>query len=349
MVTQVRGRSSGVVATLIAVLLASGLIFVATKGIIYAAVAVVLAAYLAFVVTFGSRVTGIACMMAAFATAPSYRGLEQMIGGIPPCDAFVIIAVIHLLPTFAGNKLKLPTVYLSGLLIMSVMSLVSVIVTGDLLINAFYAVQWLFFIGVLPILVAWWRPELRAINLMLWSYLGGHLIASSGTGSGSRVSSASAAGAPDFQIRSGSSFTSSLVRPVSTERGWSSGSHPSTACSSFLCRSSHCSLSPSLSELPRRTSTSRPRSFSPCISACSSPSASCAAGSPVFAGSQVPVSHTMTSPPPYSPLGMTPSKCRYSIGWSSTCTAIRLVPGSSVGPFGTAQLTSTPSISNRRS
>lgn len=176
MVTQVRGRSSGVVATLIAVLLASGLIFVATKGLLYAVVAVVLAAYLAFVVAFGSRVTGIACMMAAFATAPAYRGLEQMIGGIPPCDAFVIIGVIHLLPTFVGNKLKLPTVYLSGLLIMSVMSLVSVIVTGDLLINAFYAVQWLFFIGVLPILVAWWRPELKAINLMLWSYLGGHLI-----------------------------------------------------------------------------------------------------------------------------------------------------------------------------
>lgn len=169
-------QSRGVVVTLVFVLISAGLIFVATKGILYAAVAVVLAAYIAFVITFGTRVTGIACMMAAFATAPAYRGLEQMIGGIPPCDAFVIIGVIHLLPTFAGNRIKLPAVYLLGLLIMSVMSLVSVIVTGDLLINAFYAVQWLFFIGLLPILVAWWRPEFKVIHLMLWSYLGGHLI-----------------------------------------------------------------------------------------------------------------------------------------------------------------------------
>ena len=49
-------------------------------------------------------------------------------------------------------------------------------VTGNLLINAFYAVQWLFFIGLLPIVIAWWRPELRVINLLLWSYLGGHLV-----------------------------------------------------------------------------------------------------------------------------------------------------------------------------
>ena len=56
------------------------------------------------------------------------------------------------------------------------MSLVSVIVTGDLLINAFYAVQWLFFIGILPIVIAWWRPERPVINVMLWSYLGGHLL-----------------------------------------------------------------------------------------------------------------------------------------------------------------------------
>ena len=58
-----------------------------------------------------------------------------------------------------------------------------------------------------------------------------------------------------------------------------------------------------------------------------------------------PGSQTMTSPPPYSPAGMTPSKSAYSIGWSSTFTASRRTLGSSVGPFGTAQLTSTPSSS----
>ncbi len=157
---------------------------------------------------------------------------------------------------------------------------------------------------------------------------------------------ACAAGRSERQSRSGSALTSSFVRPLRTERGWSSGSQPSTACSSRLCRSIHCSV-PSCS--PRRTRTSRPWSFDPWTSAWSSPAATAAAGSSVPCGSQVPRSQTMTSPPPYSFAGMTPSKSRYSIGWSSTWTAIRRAAGSSVGPRGTAQLTRTPSISNRRS
>jgi hypothetical protein len=168
----------------------------------------------------------------------------------------------------------------------------------------------------------------------------GSAVALSGT-------AARAAGWSERHIRSGSALTSSLVRPLSTERGWSSGSHPPFANSSFLCSSSHRSRSPSL---PVRTSTKRPRSFSPNMSRCSSPPASARPGSSTpSAGRQVPASHTMTSPPPYPPAGMIPSKSMYSMGWSSTWKAARRAFGSSVGPLGTAQLASTPSISRRKS
>jgi O-antigen ligase len=166
----------GVTVTIVAVVLATILAALATQGLIYALAAIVLASYLAFAITFGARVTGIACMMAAFASAPMYRGLEQMIGGVPPTDVFLLIGIIHLLPSFLGHRLKLPIMFLLGLMLMSVCSLIAVVITGDLLINAFYAVQWLFFIGLLPIVIAWWRPDLRVINLLLWSYLGGHLV-----------------------------------------------------------------------------------------------------------------------------------------------------------------------------
>jgi hypothetical protein len=73
------------------------------------------------------------------------------------------------------------------------------------------------------------------------------------------------------------------------------------------------------------------------------------AGSAPPAGCHVPQSHTITSPPPYWPLGMMPSKSKYSMGWSSTWTASCLTLGSSVGPLGTAQLTNTPSTSSRKS
>ena len=46
---------------------------------------------------------------------------------------------------------------------------------------------------------------------------------------------------------------------------------------------------------------------------------------------------------------MIPSKSAYSSGWSSVCAAKCFSLGSRVGPFGTAQLTSTPSISSRKS
>src|SRR5918995_186777 len=54
-------------------------------------------------------------------------------------------------------------------------------------------------------------------------------------------------------------------------------------------------------------------------------------------------------PPPYSPLGMSPSNSRYSSGWSSVWTARWLRFGSGGMPRGTAHDSSTPSCSRRRS
>ena len=95
--------------------------------------------------------------------------------------------------------------------------------------------------------------------------------------------------------------------------------------------SSHCSVSSSnavVGAVPGRrlvrTIVKRPRSFSPWSTNFSSPSSTAFAGSGVSAsGSNVPQSQTITSPAPYWPRGITPSKSKYSIGWSSTWTAIR--------------------------
>ena len=99
-----------------------------------------------------------------------------------------------------------------------------------------------------------------------------------------------------------------------------------------------------------RTIVKRPLTFSPWRTNFSSPSSMARRGSRVGAsGSQVPQSQTITSPAPYCFDGITPSKSKYSIGWSSTWTAIRLIDESRVRPLGTAQLTRTPSISSRKS
>ena len=121
--------------TIVAVVLAVLLAGLSTQGILYALATVVLAAYLAFVVTFGARRTGIACMMAAFASAPMYRGIEQMTGGVPPTDVFLVIGIAHLLPSFIQNRLKVPTLYLSALMLMSISSLLAVVVIWAALRN----------------------------------------------------------------------------------------------------------------------------------------------------------------------------------------------------------------------
>ncbi len=63
----------------------------------------------------------------------------------------------------------------------------------------------------------------------------------------------------------------------------------------------------------------------------------------------VPESQICTRPAPYSPRGISPSKLAYSSGWSSVRTARWLRPGSVGSPLGSAQLTSTPSRSSRKS
>ena len=57
----------------------------------------------------------------------------------------------------------------------------------------------------------------------------------------------------------------------------------------------------------------------------------------------------VTAPPPYSPRGIWPWKVAYSSGWSSVCTARWFCAGSSGTPFGSAQETSTPPRSSRKS
>jgi hypothetical protein len=99
-----------------------------------------------------------------------------------------------------------------------------------------------------------------------------------------------------------------------------------------------------------RTIVKRPRTFWPSRRNLSSPSVMARRPSGVSASAcHVPQSQTMTSPAPYWPLGITPSNSRYSMGWSSTWTAMRRAPASIVGPRGTAHETRTPSISRRKS
>ena len=101
---------------------------------------------------------------------------------------------------------------------------------------------------------------------------------------------------------------SSTVRPEITEAGSSSrmsGSASLRAASSLPLISSQFSrFSPRFA--PMRTRCQRPLSFAPSSVKSSRPFFSPRTGSP--SGSQRPRSQTITSPPPYWPFGISPSK-----------------------------------------
>ena len=92
-------------------------------------------------------------------------------------------------------------------------------------------------------------------------------------------------------------LTSSLVRPLFTDVGWSSGFHPGTAWSSLLWSSNHCSFwcVPPPNE---HEATLELLAIEIEVEIAGSMAVT---GSSAFGGAQVPQSQTITSPPPYSP------------------------------------------------
>lgn len=162
---------------LVAAASTAGLVYVATMGLVYAALAALAAAFLLVLVLFGTQRTGVVAMMGAFATAPMYRGIEGGFEGVgTPTDLLVVLAAMLLLPGVARHRIGVPVPWVVGLSLVAVCGLIASAIAERPVLSIFFLLQWLFFIGVLPLLFAWWRPDRRTIAALLWSYLAGHTV-----------------------------------------------------------------------------------------------------------------------------------------------------------------------------
>ncbi|MBW8749837.1 MAG: hypothetical protein JF565_00215 [Propionibacteriales bacterium] len=73
---------------------------VATAGPVYAVLGCLVAAGLTGIVVLGAERAAVVTMILAFATAPMYRGLEGLSGGVgTPTDFFLVMSVMLLLST----------------------------------------------------------------------------------------------------------------------------------------------------------------------------------------------------------------------------------------------------------
>jgi len=157
-------------------ILALGVLVATTSWIAGAALCLVLIGALGLVV-FGLERAGFVLLLLAFATAPMYRGLEGLSGGLAtPTDLFVVMASVLLLVSVMSRPLEIPAPFVIGLTLVAVFGLVSSLLSDSALGSVFVLVQWLFFLGAVPILIAWWRPGTKTIVALLWAYVVGQTV-----------------------------------------------------------------------------------------------------------------------------------------------------------------------------
>jgi O-antigen ligase len=180
--TAVRGDgSNGVVqrrvVTAFLVLLAVLLAAASARGPIAAAIGVGLAGFVAALAVLGRERMAMLAMIAAFATAPMYKGLAPSENTpVTPTDLVFGLAVVLLLPTVIGRPVRLPLGYVIGVLIILTVGILSTVFSPSPVISALQFVQWLVVLVGLVGLLAIWAPGWRTIDVLLWSYVGGHTL-----------------------------------------------------------------------------------------------------------------------------------------------------------------------------
>lgn len=132
---------------------------------------------LVWLAMFGLERSAVVAFTLAFATAPAYRGLEQYTGDVaPPTDLLLLLTVLLLLPVVISRTLNAPASFVLGLVLVMSSGLVASLISGEPELSVFTLIRWLFFLGVVPILVAWWRPDTTTIALLLWAYVIGQVL-----------------------------------------------------------------------------------------------------------------------------------------------------------------------------
>jgi hypothetical protein len=127
---------------------------------------------LTYLVAYGPERAAVVALIIAFATAPAYRGLQGLSAGIAtPTDIFMVVACVLLVPVVITRPLSLPAPYVGGLVGVTLIGLIASLLAPATIFSLFTLVQWLFFLGVVPILIAWWRPSVTTVVTLLWAYV----------------------------------------------------------------------------------------------------------------------------------------------------------------------------------
>lgn len=153
--------------------LAVALAIASTFGTVFGAAAVGVAAFVAALAAVGRDRMVLACFAGAFATAPIYRGIEFV---VTATDLLLLAGIVLLVPELLTRRVRLPVVYVLPLLLIIAFGLRATLGSANPFQSGQILLQWMVMLAVVPLMVAVWQPSRVRINVLLWSYLAGHMV-----------------------------------------------------------------------------------------------------------------------------------------------------------------------------
>lgn len=123
----------------------------------------------------GAERVGILALMGAMGTAPFYKGLVPADVQATPTDGLFVLGFALLLPRLLRGRLRLPLPYTIGVSGLAICGLISSAASADPLTSLISLVLWMAVMAGLPIALRLLEPSSNLIDLLAWSYVGGHL------------------------------------------------------------------------------------------------------------------------------------------------------------------------------
>lgn len=174
-------RAAAVLVALLALIVAAGLVVLASRGPVFAIVACSVAVLPLTVLALGRERMAVGALMGALAVAPMYLGISPVDEtSVTPPDVFLLMGGLLLLPTLIGRPLQLPPLFGAGLGIMTICGIVAAVVSTSAILSAIGLVQWLITMAAFAVLLALWRPSPPVVATLAWSYVAGHVVSAVG-------------------------------------------------------------------------------------------------------------------------------------------------------------------------
>ena len=159
-----------------AVLLLLFALVLAVSGTGGAIVAIGLVLLVVALVCWGPERVGFGFLVLAFGTAPMYKGLAPEGALATPTDLCLVAGFALLLPRLLGNRFGLPARYVLAVAVIFATGIIGSFVSST---PASSLVALFFWIGTmfgLPVAIHLWRPDNRTVQVLVWSFVAGHMV-----------------------------------------------------------------------------------------------------------------------------------------------------------------------------